>query len=229
MAVHVMLDLLNSFGVGLFIPFSDMRVELPLLFIVDPVLLALLSAPLILSMIRPGLRSNRTAARAAMAGLAAYLVFCAVLRFRASNLLIAQSDSPSVDREWTYLVPEPLAPFFWKGVYPTEGGYQEALIVPLTGAVSRLPSVRSSVGGEAVAIVRRDGVSAPVAKFLKIPVWEARGDLVLAHDRRFRFALVGNQWDPFTFRFHVQEGRVRRVDWTIRESAAAAIDEARHW
>jgi inner membrane protein len=76
---HIALDLLNSYGTQIFQPFSDARVSFDLLFIIDLAFTGIIVLGLLLSRYRP------SRARAALAVLAAYVVFAAFLHQRAED------------------------------------------------------------------------------------------------------------------------------------------------
>src|SRR3990170_6750941 len=76
---HIALDLLNSYGTQIFQPFSDARVSLDLLFIVDIAFTGIIVLGLLLSRYRP------SRARAALVVLAAYVGFGAFLHLRAED------------------------------------------------------------------------------------------------------------------------------------------------
>ena len=77
--LHISLDLLNSYGTQIFQPFSDARVSFDLLFVIDLIFTGIIVAGLALSRRRPA------PARLAMAVLAGYVGFAAVLHFRAED------------------------------------------------------------------------------------------------------------------------------------------------
>jgi membrane-bound metal-dependent hydrolase YbcI (DUF457 family) len=77
--LHISLDLLNSYGTQIFQPFSDARVSFDLLFVIDLIFTGIIVAGLSLSRRRPA------PARLAMAVLAGYVGFAAVLHFRAED------------------------------------------------------------------------------------------------------------------------------------------------
>ena len=77
---HIALDLITSYGTQIFQPFSDTRVSFDLLFIVDLVFTGIVVAGILLS------RHHRPArAQAAVAALAMYVGFAAVLHVRAED------------------------------------------------------------------------------------------------------------------------------------------------
>jgi membrane-bound metal-dependent hydrolase YbcI (DUF457 family) len=79
---HVVLDLLNSYGTQIFQPFSDARLSLDLLFVVDLLFSGIVIAGIVLS------RGGRTGrARVVMASLACYVGIASMLHGRAVDLV----------------------------------------------------------------------------------------------------------------------------------------------
>jgi membrane-bound metal-dependent hydrolase YbcI (DUF457 family) len=76
---HIALDLLNSYGTQIFQPFSDARVSLDLLFIIDLAFTGIIVLGILLSRYRP------SRARAALVVLSAYVCFAAFLHLRAED------------------------------------------------------------------------------------------------------------------------------------------------
>lgn len=76
---HIVLDLLNSYGTQIFQPFSDARVSLDILFVIDLVFTGIILAGILFS------RRGAAPARAALAALGVYVVFAAVLHLRAEE------------------------------------------------------------------------------------------------------------------------------------------------
>ena len=213
-AVHLVLDLINAYGVALLHPWSDTRFELPLLFIVDPVLTGLLAALLAASLWlarRP--QQQAGLARIALIVMVAYLGAAAWLRGDAAAILAAVPGTASE----RLLVPEPLAPWRWRGILAVDGGYRQVRIDPVAGTASALPDVPSASGDPRVAAIRRAGLLGAADPFLRAPVWTVEGNRVTVHDLRYRFAALGNRWDPFLFTFEVVGDEVRPVAATLGE------------
>ena len=88
---HIALDLITSYGTQIFQPFSDTRVSFDLLFIVDLVFTGIVVGGIWLSRrIRPVM------ARAALAVLATYVGFAAVLHLRAEDLMRTAAERSGV-------------------------------------------------------------------------------------------------------------------------------------
>ena len=205
--IHLGLDVINSFGIALLYPWSSFRFELPLVFILDPVLTGLLLGALLVSFM---LRKAGPAAVACRAGLllvVCYIAACFALRAVAEDVVKARASAVGSDH-WTYLAPEPGSPLRWRGIWMEAGRYRQVLISPVSGGVVELGSVISSTPEDRLAAeARATPTGHNVEKFFKVPVWRAEGDVVIGYDLRFRFATLGNDWDPFGFCFrHSRNG-----------------------
>lgn len=204
-AVHLVFDLINSFGVVLLWPLSDWRPELAIVFIVDLVLTGLLLVPPLLAAI-PRLRGRLTGlSRASLVGVSAYLLVCGANRHVAREALGAAADAPGV--EFSYVFPEPLGPGRWRGVVREAGAYRLYLVHPYSGRVDLEGYVRTSAGDPRVEAVLRTGLGRRLVTFFKAPVWtvsELPGGAarVRVHDLRF-VTLVLRSAPIFTYAFLV--------------------------
>ncbi|MGE0726026.1 MAG: metal-dependent hydrolase [Alphaproteobacteria bacterium] len=220
LASHVGLDLVNAYGVALLYPFSQERFELPLLFVVDPVLTAALAIPAAISLWLARTPSARVlAARTAIALALLHLALAAGLRDTAEAALARVAEGrPAL------LVPEPLAPWRWRGIVPVADGYRQVLVAPAAGTVAALPDVPSAARDPRVEAVRRSGILRAAEPFLRAPVWTVSDDRVSVHDLRYRFATLGNGWDPFGFAVVVSDGDVQPVGATLGERIERSLD-----
>ncbi|BBK29695.1 membrane-bound metal-dependent hydrolase YbcI (DUF457 family) [Stella humosa] len=220
MAVHVALDLLNAYGVLLFYPLSEARIDLGLLFVIDPVFTGILAGGLGLSF-WPSDRHRMLVARLAVLLAVSHIGVAALLRDRAAEMLAANASGLVVG-----LVPEPLAPWHWRGIAAHPGGYDQFAIRPVAGRILALPPVASASTEPAVAVVRRSALPWGLDAFLRAPVWRVDGSRVTVHDLRFRFSNLGNDWDPFDFSFDVvdqPEVGTRLVGTTLGERIARSL------
>jgi membrane-bound metal-dependent hydrolase YbcI (DUF457 family) len=212
-AIHLVFDLVNSFGVLLLWPLSSWRPELAMVFILDPVLSALTALPLLLCLptsMRPRLVGL---SRLALAGVALYLGVCAGGRALAGALLEkATAGRTGVAPEFVYVFPEPLGPHRWRGVVRRGGVYTLWLLRPWRGAAERALDLPTRPDEPAVRAVRASPVGARLERFFKAPVWEIAGDggqdRVCVWDLRFR-PLAIERGAAFRFCFTVDgNGRV---------------------
>jgi membrane-bound metal-dependent hydrolase YbcI (DUF457 family) len=194
-AVHLIFDLINSFGVVLLWPLSLARPELAWVFILDFVLTGLLLLPLLLAA-APTLRPRIVVwSRGALLLAAVYLAFCGGCRLQARRLLgaeearIARNGSRGV-ATFSYVFPEPLGPHRWRGVLGFGDRYELFLIRALSGTVEPRGSVQSDSGDPLVREARATPFGHRLEWFFKAPVWQVRHDAaaggqVVAWDLRF--------------------------------------------
>lgn len=119
---HLFLDSMTTFGTQIFLPFSDMRVALPAMYIIDLLLtLPLLAALLIL--LRRGVRRMPPLSRVRLARGALLWLFCYPLAALALNHALAANLEERYARKGNdlgitgvELSPEPFSPLNWKVV-----------------------------------------------------------------------------------------------------------------
>ena len=120
-ALHATLDLLTSYGTQVFAPISNQAHALPLLFIFDPLLWALLGAGAVLMW----LRSSVTVARGALVAFTGYVALCGAFMLRAEQLAMHEADSRGLARS-VLVFPQPLSPTHWKLVVVDDDRYHSA-------------------------------------------------------------------------------------------------------
>ncbi len=211
---HVGLDLINAYGVALLYPWSTFRYELPLAFILDPILTGVLLTGVLVPFVIRDTRLGSVLSRSTLLLVGCYLAACFGLRMIAQQLVVARAGAAGGDL-WTYLVPELGAPLRWQGIYREGLGYRQVLVYPLSDRVIDLASVHSTPDLAAVAAVRATATGKRIEAFFKAPVWRTEGKTVVAYDLRFRFGSLGNDWDPFGFCFQLQGGGFAPVQETL--------------
>lgn len=222
-AVHLLLDLINSFGVLLLWPASLWRPELAMVFIVDLVLTFLLAAPLLACWPRPLRPRLRGLSRAALAAAVVYLGLCGAGRLLAARELDRAAARDGLRPDFTYVFPEPFGPHRWRGVARQEGVYSLYLLYPFggggTGGGGRdgvatgggmrdgaVPAGRlaSAAGAPAARAAAATPLGRRLRRFFKAPVWEVTRDggkeTACVHDLRFR-SIVLDRGAVFVFCF----------------------------
>lgn len=189
---HVFFDLINSFGVVLFWPFSRARPELAMVFIIDFILTGLLVLPLLLAAVRSLRPRLVPLSRAALACVAVYLVFCAGNRALAAGILERQvradQEAPA---DFTYVFPESLGPHRWRGVARHGGTYRLYLVRSLAGRSELREEVLTELDSPVVAAARQTPLGRRLEWFFKAPVWNVSGPgQASVHDLRFRSLVV---------------------------------------
>lgn len=109
---HLFLDCITSYGTSVFLPFSEMRVSFPAIFIIDPVYTLVLAGLAALSLRRPAARQSLAAA-----GLAFMLAWPAlgygvgkVVAARAEALFAARNEAVGA----VHVQPDAFSPLWWK-------------------------------------------------------------------------------------------------------------------
>ncbi len=196
-AGHVFLDLLNSFGVLVLYPLSAERVALSWVFIVDPMVWALLAMPL-LGLLRPWGRARlEPLSRGVLAALGLYLGLCAAGRYRAEALVRAQEPAAAVRA-----FPEALGPSRFRAVAREGSRYRLFLVHLLNGRVELRGEAASEDEDPVVRSARSRGNGLDLDRFFRAPVWRRIPGTREAevHDLQFRSLVLRRETKPFTFR-----------------------------
>jgi membrane-bound metal-dependent hydrolase YbcI (DUF457 family) len=204
--LHLLFDLVNSFGVVLLWPLSPWRPEFATVFIIDFALTGFLALPLLLCIPRSRRRSLEGLSRASLLAVTLYLLLCGAGRWMATRALAREALRLPAPAEFTYVFPEPLGPQRWRGVIREGDRYQVSLIHPFSGKVEPAGEVKTSAEDPRVMAVRRSAAGRRVEEFFKAPVWQVSeaGDAtrVSAWDLRFR-PIVLKRDAVFVFSFQV--------------------------
>src|SRR5215471_10849869 len=105
--LHLLFDLVNSFGVVLLWPLSPWRPEFATVFIIDLALTGMLALPLLLCIPKSRRRSLEGLSRASVLAVTAYLLLCGASRWRAERALAREAARLSAPTSFTYVFPEP--------------------------------------------------------------------------------------------------------------------------
>lgn len=223
-AIHLVFDLVNSYGVVVLWPFSDWRPELAIVFIIDLILTGLLLAPLVLAIPKSARPRLRTLSRGSVVAVAAYLAVCGGLRGSAVRALERDSAARGAAPALSYVFPEPLGPHRWRGVTREGDVYRLSLIHAPGGRVDNKDEVRTADSDPRAAEARGSPIGRRLEGFFKAPVWTveplplpggaAGGDpaLVRVSDLRFR-SLVLDRPAIFEYVFRVGNGTVEVTSW----------------
>jgi len=207
---HLFLDLITSFGIQLFLPFSRARPAWDWLFIVDP----WLTAPILLGFVLARWRRALLPARLGCLWLAAYLAFMGASHALAVSAVRAEAAAAGLEPRAVAALPRPLRPWERLGLVVTDDGYARGTLRLLAREPLRLE--RLPRGPETDLVRRVEGLP-PVRTYLwfaRFPVVSLREDgdrrVVEFRDLRFSDRLRGR--DPFVLRVVVDaSGGVREV------------------
>lgn len=123
LSIHIAGDLITSYGLMLFAPFSTERFSLPLAFVIDPWFSLIIIAGLLASWRYP---QQRMPAILALASLCGYLIFLWTLHQQAIEIAIRHADAQALPQAQISVLPQPLSPFHWKIIIRQENNYHLA-------------------------------------------------------------------------------------------------------
>lgn len=109
--IHIMGDLITSYGLMLFAPFSTQRFSLPLAFVIDPWFSLIIISGLVLSFLFPQKKSFSIYALLALVG---YIAMLWHLHERALNIGTDYMKNSALHSGTVHALPQPLSPFNWK-------------------------------------------------------------------------------------------------------------------
>jgi len=221
-AGHLFFDLINSFGVQLFWPFSLARPELAITFIIDLSLVAFLAAPH-LSRLKASWTPRLTdLSRASLAAVAIYLA----MAFSARQYALALLADETGGKGFQYAFPEPLGAHRWRGVVKDGEFWRVYLVDTRAGSVTQHLIMPDDGGSAPVLAARGTAFGRRLSTFFKAPVWTMApkpegGWSAMVFDLRFT-SLVFPRAPSFQFEFDVPA----KVDFGM---AAAKPRRVRIW
>ncbi len=125
LAIHIAGDLVTSYGLMLFAPFSTERYSLPLVFVIDPWFSLIILAGLVASWLYP---DRRAAAMAALTGLGIYVFFLSTLYHQAIAVAQHYAQANALRHTTLSVLPQPMSPFHWKLIIRHNGNYHVAWV-----------------------------------------------------------------------------------------------------
>lgn len=134
---HPLLDSFTSYGTQLFLPFSDYRVELNTIFIIDPAY----TLPMLIALIAVMFyrRTSTMRKRIMYTGITlshAYLLFTIFNKYiMVEPALKAEMERQNLKVEQYQTIPAPLQNFLWQGLIKTQNGYYAGYFNPWRGEV----------------------------------------------------------------------------------------------
>src|SRR5690554_5937767 len=134
---HPLLDIFTSYGTQIFLPFSDYRVELNTIFIIDPAY----TLPMLIALITVMFYSRQSSTRIKIiySGVIishAYLLFTIFNKYVVVEpALKAEMEEQNLKVEQYQTIPAPLQNFLWQGLIKTPEGYYAGYFNPWRGQV----------------------------------------------------------------------------------------------
>ena len=134
---HPLLDIFTSYGTQIFLPFSDYRVELNTIFIIDPAYtLPMLVALIIVMFYRRESRKRRKAVFVGMVFSHAYLLFTILNKYAIVEPAIkAEMVKQNLPVERYQTIPAPFQNFLWQAIIKTPEGYYAGYFNPWRAVV----------------------------------------------------------------------------------------------
>lgn len=179
LGIHIVGDLITSFGSMIFAPISFARLAWSTTFIIDLYLSATIVAGLLGSLVW---RQSRVPSVVALVVLATYVSFQSVLHTQATSVADRYARANQLVDAKTHALPQPFSPFNWMLVVTQKDIYHLAYVNLLRTTVPDLPSRNAGMLEKIAASYRpvkhavwqtipRFSESASVAQFVKT-VWE---------------------------------------------------------
>lgn len=112
LAIHIAGDLITAYGLMLFAPLSTQRFSLPLAFVIDVQITAIIACGLLGAALLP--RAGRAIATLALVALVGYAIFLSLQQQRALALGHARATALGLTDAAVHALPQPPSPFNWK-------------------------------------------------------------------------------------------------------------------
>lgn len=196
MLLHVLFDVVTSYGTVIFAPFSDYRASLDLLFIIDPYLDLILIAGLLLGW--RFLRNRAVGYRLGVAALTAYMALNMAVTGGALYSLHRWAGQKGIPVEEIAAIPAPFSPLHRQGIILSQGQVYD---IPTTwfqgiaGPIRAHPSALSDPRLSDIWQSREGRIYRWFARFPVVvePLENEPGDLLL-QDLRFAVRPDGLGW-----------------------------------
>jgi inner membrane protein len=179
--IHILGDVITSFGTIVFAPVSDARIAWSTTFIIDLWFTGIIVAGLVAAWIW---RRSRLPAVLGLAVLAGYVGMQAALHSRAVDLGVEHARRQGLDAARVTALPRPVSPFNWMVVITAGEGYHFANVNlvrerappppgPDAGFIARLDAPYAPVGEAPWTTIAKFG-DTPEERMLAAAVWGAR-------------------------------------------------------
>lgn len=123
-SIHLFIDLFNSYGVGLFEPFSHIRVSFDALFVADPFFSFWpVLAFVVLLVMKSGIHKRIFWQRFALIGSSAYLLYCVYNKLKVDNDVKKIMAAQHVSYSQYFTTPTPLNNWLWYVVAKKDSGF----------------------------------------------------------------------------------------------------------
>jgi inner membrane protein len=200
-ALHLLFDLVNSFGVVILWPFTLRRFELASLFIIDLFVWGVMAAPLAAGLFLKSDLVRQRCYQGAVALLGIYLILCLAGHARAESAARDYLARQRLKATELRIFPEPLGPLRFRAVAKLDDRWHVSLVRVPGGAVEPVTTVPTQDAAPRVQAIRATPLGQKLDWFMAAPVWTVRSDgSVEVTDLRFNSLVIERQ-GVFVVRF----------------------------
>lgn len=216
-SLHVVFDLINSFGVVLLYPVIRHRFELSSVFIIDLALWGLMLSPLLIWRCNPSKFDLKRLSRIAANAVVIYLIACIGLRWRSNAALNLYEIEQGINPSLSYVFPEPFGPQRFRGVVRQDDIYRIYRINSLTGVVSKFDELKTQDELPGARTIAASEAGRGMLWFAKAPVLRKVGESPggaerwLLYDLRFGSTVLARRKNFFRYGFEVEGDAVRSL------------------
>jgi len=190
-ALHLLFDLVNSFGVVLLWPFAPTRFELASVFIIDLFIWGVMGAPLVASRILQTEGARTRGYQVSVALLGVYLVLCFGAHARAGAMAREDLEKRGLRATVLESFPEPLGPHRFRSAARVGDAWHVSIDHVLTGKVEPREEVHTDESLPRVSELRATSMGRRLDRFMAAPVWTVHADgSVEVYDLRFNSLIV---------------------------------------
>jgi membrane-bound metal-dependent hydrolase YbcI (DUF457 family) len=185
-ALHLLFDLVNSFGVVLLWPFTLRRFELASVFIIDIFIWGLTIAPILASRFLKSDLHKELAFRISLGALGLYVLLCLAAHARAGTEIQGELARQHLRPQVVRIFPEPLGPQRFRAAVRVGGAWNIYLCSLLRGTNELRAVIPTDDSAPRVAELRASPRGRDLERFMSAPVWTLRPDgTVEVRDLRF--------------------------------------------
>lgn len=200
-ALHIVFDLANSFGVVVLWPFDRSRIELSSIFIIDLAIWGITLAPLVVHRFLAGEAARERAYRASVGVLGLYALACVLAHARCESLVSRDLEARGIQAEAIRVFPEPFGPTVFRAATLEGSEWNLYRCRILSGRCEPMGSVRTDRLAPRVSEVRSSPKGRDLEWFMAAPVWKLRPDgSVQVQDLRFDSFVLARR-NPFVVVF----------------------------
>ena len=212
LSVHLGLDSLNAYGVGLLEPFHHHRFSAHVLYVADPLFLLPLAAGMVaLWVMRADVQRYRMAV-VMVALSSAYLIYAVANKVRVAHQVKSVLTTQHLGNHSYFTTPAPFNTWLWMVVVPDSAGIQVGYRSVFDGA--RPLVLTYFPRNDSLLQLAKDQPTVALLKTFAMGVYtvEQRGDTLMFNIPRFG-QVTGwhNGQQPFVFRYYLDQAEANRL------------------